>query len=1418
MNLKTTLILLVLVVAGGGLLYTGVDLPSWVNPAPQPSKPSPSGTREFLANLSPEQIIHLKVQTNGQVTSLRRGKEGTWSMPGDWPTWKQRVDALVERVGHLHSRFEAEPITADNLKQFGLAPPKVTIMLTTQQNDDGARHTVEHTLAFGRPAATGEGLALSRPTYLRLDGKDEVVALPATLLEELKKRADYYLKRRLFESKHVAREKGDTEKVYRLQAARVAVKKEKDNKNKEASGTDFQLVHEKDTWIIDSPVKDRVRPAARDKLLEAIPDLWAEKFVSVDLVAIPLLTLPPANLASAVSNLYQVTDQGLLARAGLDAPARTLTVLRGGTSLELQIGRLAPAFARERKEPGERPPGLPPNIPTPLNTVREEFRFAKLAGNDQVFLVKAEKLADVFVALPELRDDQVVRFQTNDVRRVEIARPGQQDVVLTRAKNAKGEETWKLHLGSLKVDADDSKVRELLDRVTGLRTTDKDVIDKPEEKYGLEKPEATLTLTVEEESTEGDDETKKVKKERTVIVRVGKHDTEAKKVYVQVAGWPRINAVEPELADLVQRQAVAYRGKRLFDFTESQLAQIAIHKPGEQITLDNTAAGWRLEMPVQAEADSLTVGLLTGKVGSLEVLEFVDDAPTPEDLDKKYGLARPDLTVTFSFKDAAQKPRTLEVGKARGEQPGYFARLDDPERPAVFAIASDVQQQLARSSLTYRPTQIWNLFPGDVTTVAIQQKEGAPPTKGGLAYQLSKKGAGWQITGPFTAPALKDSVQKIMDTLTSLRAESYKAHAAKDLKPFGLDAPRCVVTLTTAEGKKHTLRIGSATAKEAETHYAQRGDDPAVFLVGKPVVEATSRDALALLDPVLLNVEPGQIQSIVSEQGDRTLKLQRKDEGWQVLDAPGSPFTADDLSALFLANLWLELKAERYVAYGDMVDWSKYGLDRPEVTVTAVLAREEGAEGEAKQHTIALGNKVEGSDDRYVRVDKGSGVAVLAGGMCKVLSRTYLDYVDREILSFKADEVTGLSRQMGDQALELVKGAEWRLTKPKPEKADRPALQSLVGDLSHLRVNKVVAYPARENKDLAPYGLDQPVAVLTIKRKDMKDLVLKVGKVADPASAARYVMAGDSQVVGEVTGPVAGQLVAGPLAFRDRRLADFPDADRVDLVRGPRKASFSKEEGTWELIEPMKAPADHDLLEEFINKLARLRADVLVAENPDEEALKKYGLDRPEASWVLSYFGEPVLHLLIGKQEEKGPRRYARLARGNLVFLLDNTLSQRVVGEFRKRDVWETPLDAVAITRLHFGYPDNPFTLTKGLDGVWKAAGKETLPLNQEKVHETLAALAGLKLERYAVDKGADLKLFGLEKPALVLEITTQTGKRTLQLGNNVGESQARYARLPEVDRPGVFVLDADTSLKLFRALSDFAPPKKPVPPGTSGS
>lgn len=1332
MNLRTTLALVVLVAAGAIYLNAGAKLPQKVDPAPALPSIVDLGTRGDLESLNAKALQRIEVR-RADATMVLEKKGDAWALPGGWPTRPVEVDELVALLGGLRSRFVSEP--ADDLAAFGLDKPSITVRIDTD------RH--KHVLEFGQPKESIDN-RFSRPTYLRMDGRAEAVRLGPGVLAALDRPSDYYQQRRLFPVERVVKEDNKQEKVERLAATALTVE------DKKPEGPRFTIANSGGAWELSAPVRDRLEPRSRDALLAAVPDIWAERFLTADPAA-----------------------------TGLATPERIVTVTRAdGTPVALLVGKVS--STRSKKVMRQPPPGVP--APPREETVQEEYRYAKLQGNEQVFEVNGDKLKDVFVAVDTLRDPQVARFKVEDARKLEITQRGQ---VIELAKAG---DQWKL-VKPLQTEADAAKVTELLTKLSGLEARDKDLIDnaKPEQ-YGLDKPVTIVNVTVEEEPNAGDATTKQA---RTLAIKIGKQDATTKKLYVQTDGWPRVNAVDDSLLSLAVRPALAYRGKRILDFASTDLEAISIRRGTQTIALQRDKGSWKLSAPLQAEMDAGKASGLVAALAALEALEFVADAPSAEELEKQYGLGASAIAATLTFTDKAKPPRTVLVGKSRGMKPGFFAKLADA--PAVFVVGNETQGLLDRDVLALLPLQLWQLPPADMAAIGVQKE-------GQAAYQIATKEGDYRIAGPFDAPVVAATAQGMTNELAAPAFSSLVVAEAKDLKEYGLDKPALKLTVTDKAGKTHALSIGKAAPGG---RYAKTDERAAVGILSDKIVQAVDRGPLDLLDPVVLSLDATKADRIQLQSGDSRVTLDRKGEVWRVLDTPASPFDADSEAVASLTGVLLNLRADRLAAYGPKVEWQKFGLDKPFARIQVRLPKMD--DKPELEHTIELGAAPEGvPGGRYARVDKGPAVAVLGPKAVQELTKTYLDFVSRRVLQVDVSAVVQMLRQQGAQPLELTKRDDgWHLTKPTDARADARAVQDLLFELGDLRARRVVAFPA---KDVKEFGLDAPEAVFQIKLKaDSKpaEHVLKIGKVSDAMSGDRYAMTGTGAAVAVLPGALVKRLLAPPLAFRDRALARFADADKVRLERGPRRAAFARVDGTWKLTEPLMADAVQEEIDEFVGALAKLRADELVAEKPTADELKVMGLDKPETQWRLLAGDKEVLHLLVGGREKSGARAYAKLADRDLVFLLDPQLTTRALGEFRMRTIWATPPDAVQMESLRFTSPTGAFALEKVGD-AWQVVGKADAKINKETIDETLSTLAGVKLLRYAADKGADLKLFGLEPPELAIEVATRSGKRVLHLGRTEGESKRRYARIPEDGTQAVFVLDEGDSTRLVRDLAAF--------------
>lgn len=1350
--------LALLVLAAGG---AGV----WYGLTQQPAAGSDSESLKLLAGVTDKSLTRIEI--DGDPKIVLEKVNGDWTLPGNWPARKGEIDRLVQTLTHLHSRFT--PKKLNSFAEYGLDRKALTVKLTV----DGKPITL---LVGEQPA---DDNAFTRPTWVRVDSQNEVVRLGPGVRAILEQPLETYRQRRLFPVERIALEDSSTGKVEAPVAESIKV----------TAGTDpaVELVKHKDGWKIEAPLKDNVDPEKLQAAQNGLLDLWADNFVTGKKPEETGLDKPE----------YKVEVK----RPGLGA--------QGGGAVTLEIGKVSKTLETKVVKTPPAPPfrGMPPPKPT-VEVVKEEYRYAKLADKDPIFEIKATKLKDLAVPLADLRDARVLRFKPDDVKSLTIDVRGK-TVVL-----AKDGDSWKMEK-PYAVGAEREPITELLDKLAALDARGKNVLDEDAKKAGLT-PFASITLNLEEGK-------KEAKTNRTVTLKIGENPADKKQLLVEADDRPRINVVPDDILKLVDRDVLAYRQKRLLDkVAAADLASIQLIQGDKTFTFTRKDGTWSQSVPSAAKLEQKEVDQLAGDLTRVAAAEFVTAAPTPEDLDAVYGLAKPALKAVLTFTDEKKPAETLLIGKQRTAKDDFFARF---ENGPVFVVKKDIRDLLEKNPLSFRPTQAWTIAAKDVTGLKV--------TREGQPFTLKREGDKWTVEGPFTAPVRNEYVDSMVDDLADLKSEKYVAQLDGDLKKFGLEKPylRFEVSAKVADkaadkekaakdkddkkddkndkDKKEVkekivtsvLEIGGPVGDAAGSRYARVGDGDVLFLVSGKVLAVIDRGPLELLDRVLMRAD-GPVTS-VNYQAATPFTLELKKKEWWVVKSPAPDFLAEDDVVRQATDPLHILLASKIAAYGPKIDWKEFGLEKPETTITVTS---QGDEKKDVTHTIALG-KDAGNGARYIRVDQQPQVAVVEANIAESLAKTYLDFVDPRVLKFDFDAVVGIGRAMAGQDVDLSKTAKgWELVKPGPQPADAPTVDEILQTMFRLKAVRVAAYPA---KNLKAFGLEPPAATVTLDLKGMKH-VINVGGLAgkDGKGEERYAQIDNQQMVVVLPAKLSRVLAAPALAFADRTIAEFDRADAVLMVRGARTAEFTRSGGDWSMVKPVKAETD-PALGDFILGLRKLRADEIVAGK--EADAKDYGLDPPLASWTLSDGGKKVLDLLIGgpeKGKEKDPlaRHYARLAGGGPVFLLSPLQTAEALGEPRDRRPWP-PLDAAQITGVSVIAGPKSFTLSRR-GAEWSIKEMPGEELNTKAVVDLLDALAGLKAERYIADTKADLQLHGLDKPAMKIELTTPAGSRTLILGRTEGDSKRVYATVPGSD--AVFLIGEADVQRLTRPATAYAAAKKP--------
>jgi hypothetical protein len=316
----------------------------------------------------------------------------------------------------------------------------------------------------------------------------------------------------------------------------------------------------------------------------------------------------------------------------------------------------------------------------------------------------------------------------------------------------------------------------------------------------------------------------------------------------------------------------------------------------------------------------------------------------------------------------------------------------------------------------------------------------------------------------------------------------------------------------------------------------------------------------------------------------------------------------------------------------------------------------------------------------------------------------------------------------------------------------------------------------------------------------------------------RFVKAEDSTMVAVLPGTVAQQLVAAPEKFRDLSIGGFVNADKIVYEKDDRKITFVKGAAGWKATEPVGADAEDEELRELHDQLAKLRAEELVDDKPKD--LAKYSLDKTAqpAHWRIFNGDREVMHLLVGSREKVGPqmmsegnRVYAKLDKGDAVYLLDWRLSHLLSSEFRKRAVWDR-VPPQQITEVSVKAPDgkDSFTFVKGPLG-WTDPAKPDDKLDQDLVNDLLLGLGGLQVDHYVMDKDANLAKYGLDKPRIVA-VTAMDGKKRAVLLGNLFEGKFIFAKVDDPARTDVFLINETDSLSLKRPRADYGVKKKEEP------
>jgi hypothetical protein len=280
----------------------------------------------------------------------------------------------------------------------------------------------------------------------------------------------------------------------------------------------------------------------------------------------------------------------------------------------------------------------------------------------------------------------------------------------------------------------------------------------------------------------------------------------------------------------------------------------------------------------------------------------------------------------------------------------------------------------------------------------------------------------------------------------------------------------------------------------------------------------------------------------------------------------------------------------------------------------------------------------------------------------------------------------------------------------------------------------------------------------------------------------------------------------GDAASKQEKLFASVEPDKIEELKIKSATgeitSIKKEGDAWKVTAPVAAPASASEASAITGALEQLDIVRVVDENPAD--LKEYGLDSPRLEVDFkSADGKPSGVLLVGEKTATGANLYARRGDQKRVVLIgasqETTLNKST---FDLRDKTVVKFDRGKVDGVDVNLEGKPLEFAKS-GSEWKVAR----PIAARADFSSVEALVGrvetaqMKSIVTTTPTPQDLKKYGLDKPAVTVNLHLGSARASLMIGGKADDG-GFYAR--DGSKPDVVTVDSTLVDDLKKKLDDY--------------
>jgi hypothetical protein len=577
----------------------------------RPSTEEAQRQAQNMVNFDQSKIDGIIIQNGDQKIEIRRG-DNKWRL--ETPIKDQADSALIES---LLSDLE-------NWQKEGTIPAKEIDADKTKFAEYGLNNPKLKLKLLGRERPPeilfGKDAAMEGRIYVRFQNSKETFLAGQSVKKDIDKQPEEFRARKLTDLSSV-------------QVRRVVLK---------TPAGEMELDKKDTHWDIVKPLRARADDQKVDDLISQVTSAHIGQFVA--------------------------DDRGDLRPYGLAEPRGSITLFdqEQKKDQKIEIGESIKVAGGEEK-------GQTLQIGSVPEKEKDQV-YVRFAPRRSVYALP-KKIEEILNTKPaDLRDNHLVRIDTNILDRITIDAPGKSKTVLARKDG-----NWTIASRN-NAPADSGAVQRVIDMLQNERVT-KFVEDVASNlpKYGLDKPQ--LQLTFSSYASENTAETK-AGEQPFATIAFGKEDGEY--VFAHLTDEPFVVAVRRGLLDQLSPDPVRWQELSIFKFKPEQIHRVSVTTDKELSLERDQNNQWRW-LKGTGTVNQANIESLLNALSNLYAVRWLGPT-TPQQ-----GFDKPQLVVAFATSSDNKTAHKLIVG-ARNNDGTLCARRDG--RDGTFAISNSELNKL----------------------------------------------------------------------------------------------------------------------------------------------------------------------------------------------------------------------------------------------------------------------------------------------------------------------------------------------------------------------------------------------------------------------------------------------------------------------------------------------------------------------------------------------------------------------------------------------------------------------------------------------------------------------------------------------------------------------------------------------------